>query len=391
MSSKAKRQPARRQRGPRPRRTGLWARYQWWFIGGGVMLFLLLLLILTLSRSGPEATGREALVTASSGSATPSGTGGSATSQSGIPIVSSSGSEVASGARVSSPLPDVPLQLYQGAELLGASDVRFPSLLSGKPLVLNYWASACPPCRAEIPEFEKVWKKYKDRVLFFGLDVGRFAGLGGPETSRRELRELGATYPAAPVPDIETIRKLEVRGLPSTDFYMADGKVATKWVGTLNAAKLTELVEKLLNPTAPTTPELGRAVPTLPAAHAPPYTYNSRPPTSGNHLSTPAPYGIHQTPLRPEAVVHNMEHGGVAIWYQPGDSELAEQVRTLTKELGAGCLVAGPYADMEHKVAVTAWGRLLGLSSFDASAVRAFVQTYRGLLGPEAGVCQRES
>ena len=57
-----------------------------------------------------------------------------------------------------------------------------------------------------MPEFQRVYEAYGDKVLFFGLDVGRFAGFGGPEDSKRELRELGVTYPAGPVPDIETVK-----------------------------------------------------------------------------------------------------------------------------------------------------------------------------------------
>lgn len=79
------------------------------------------------------------------------------------------------------------------------------------------------------------------------------------------------------------------------------------------------------------------------------------------------------------------------IWYQPGDAELADQVEALVTELGPKCLVAGPYSDMDYKVAVTAWGRLLGLSEFEADSIKAFVSAYRGELGPEAGLCWQQS
>ena len=87
----------------------------------------------------------------------------------------------------------------------------------------------------------------RGKVLFFGLDVGRFSGFGGPEVSKKELRELGVTYPAAPVPDVDTVRNLRVLGLPSTDFITPDGKIIRNWTGTLNESKLTEFVEDLLD------------------------------------------------------------------------------------------------------------------------------------------------
>jgi thiol-disulfide isomerase/thioredoxin len=143
-------------------------------------------------------------------------------------------------------LPDFSLALYQGQEILGSQQVNFHDLLGDRPLVLNFWASNCPPCSAEMPEFEKVWRQYDGRVLIFGLDVGRFAGLGGPEDSKRELRRLGITYPAAPAPDIAAVQGLQVQVLPSTYFVARDGTVFKKWVGALNEGKLRELVEELL-------------------------------------------------------------------------------------------------------------------------------------------------
>lgn len=215
----SKRGVSRQRETARPVR-GLWQQGKWWFIVGGVAGAIALLVVLTSALSGPEAK-----VTLAP-----------------VPLPTSRGP----GGAISSSLPNFALALYQGAELLGSQQLRFHDLLGKQPLVLNFWASNCPPCAAEIPEFEKVWRKYRDRVLFFGLDVGQFAGLGGPEDSRRELRSLGVTYPAAPAPDIAAVQGLQVRALPSTYFIARDGAVNKQWVGILNEAKLTELVELLL-------------------------------------------------------------------------------------------------------------------------------------------------
>jgi len=141
---------------------------------------------------------------------------------------------------------DFPVSLYQGEDIIGSREFSFASLLGDKPIVLNYWASNCPPCSAEMPGFQKVYEAFEGRVVFFGLDIGRFAGFGGPEDSKRELRRLGVTYPAAPVPNVETARRLRVLGLPSTDFITPDGRVHRNWTGILNESKLTELVEDLI-------------------------------------------------------------------------------------------------------------------------------------------------
>ena len=161
-----------------------------------------------------------------------------------VQVVSGTGS---SAAVTSADLPDFQLILYQGQETVGSDNPPFLSLLGEKPVVLNFWASNCPPCRAEMPEFEKVWRQFKDQVTFVGLDVGRFfPGFGGAETSKRQLTELGVTYVAGTPTTVQTISDLEVVGLPSTMFITRNGKVYKKWVGTLNQSKLTDLVKELL-------------------------------------------------------------------------------------------------------------------------------------------------
>ena len=138
-------------------------------------------------------------------------------------------------------------------------------------------------------------------------------------------------------------------------------------------------------------PELGKAIPQLAASHGGSFAYNSRPPTSGSHPTEGMPYGYSDSPIPAEAAVHNMEHGGVVVWYQPNDPDLALSVSQLVRGLGASCLVAGPYADMDSRVAATAWGRLLALDEFDGQQIRDFVDAYRGRTGPEAGVCRTQA
>ena len=60
-----------------------------------------------------------------------------------------------------------------------------------------------------------------------------------------------------------------------------------------------------------------------------PGDYSSTPPTSGCHLDSPADWGPYTSPQNPVQLIHNLEHGGIVIWYQPGAVE-ADEVAALT-------------------------------------------------------------
>jgi len=144
--------------------------------------------------------------------------------------------------------PDFPFVLYQGADHFGGREPRVNALLTdGKPLVLNFWGGLCPPCRSELPEFQKVYEQYGNRVAFFGLDVGQYTGLGSPDDARELLGELNITYPAGTTDIKEVLLAYEVRGLPTTFFINAEGKIVERWSGQLSEGKLAELVAGLIS------------------------------------------------------------------------------------------------------------------------------------------------
>lgn len=110
--------------------------------------------------------------------------------------------------------------------------------------------------------------------------------------------------------------------------------------------------------------------------------YNTTPPTSGWHLSSEAEWGVHQEPIPDELQVHNLEHGGVLIQYQPQqvNVETVEQLSSFVtglREQPKYCkLIAAPYPDMEKPFALTAWGRILELDSFDQERIVGFIEAF---------------
>jgi thiol-disulfide isomerase/thioredoxin len=142
---------------------------------------------------------------------------------------------------------DFPITVYQGQKVLGGQQIDLANLLSqGKPVVLNFWAGLCPPCRLEMPDLQAAYDEYQDGVLLFGLDVGVFTGLGSQEDGRALLQELEITYPAGTTSDAGVVREYQVIGMPTTYFITPDGHIVQKWTGLLTRDKLVELIGELL-------------------------------------------------------------------------------------------------------------------------------------------------
>ena len=144
-------------------------------------------------------------------------------------------------------VPNFTIALYQGAEELGGQEVSVEEVLDdGKPVVLNFWAGLCPPCRGEMPDFQEVYDQRRQQIIMLGIDVGPFLFLGTREEGRALLEEISITYPAGTTFDEEAFRSLELLGMPTTIFLEPGGKLHRKWTGILTKDKLNELIDDLL-------------------------------------------------------------------------------------------------------------------------------------------------
>ena len=142
---------------------------------------------------------------------------------------------------------DFEIVAYQSVAELGGERVQFSAVLAqGKPVVLNFWAGLCPPCRAEMPEFQEVYDQFAGRILLLGIDLGPFTGLGSVDQGQALLEDLGITYPAGTTEDASVVSRFQVLGMPTTMFVTPDGGVTHKWTGLLTRDKLVELTRELL-------------------------------------------------------------------------------------------------------------------------------------------------
>jgi thiol-disulfide isomerase/thioredoxin len=143
---------------------------------------------------------------------------------------------------------EFPITVYQGADVLGATQLDFNTLLGqGKPVVLNFWAGACPPCRAEMPAFQRVWDANKDDILLVGVDIGPYVQLGSQQDALNLLAELDITYPAAFSVSRQPVLDYGVQAMPTTVFFDGAGQIVSVSSGLLTEEDLSSQVDLLLS------------------------------------------------------------------------------------------------------------------------------------------------
>ncbi len=126
-------------------------------------------------------------------------------------------------------------------------------------------------------------------------------------------------------------------------------------------------------------PNLGQTHIAVGAAHP---AYNSNPPTSGWHYIDPAPWGIYDSQVPDEVLVHNLEHGGIWLSYQDiANQDIINQLKDIASKYPSHIIVE-PRPQDDSPIAVAAWGQLMKMDTVDADVIYAFIRRYRKN-GPE--------
>ena len=111
--------------------------------------------------------------------------------------------------------------------------------LQGKPVVLNFWATWCGPCRAEMPDLVALHEGNPDVVV---LEVNVREKLAAVEEFAAEF---GMTMPIVLDREGEIQRAYGVRNMPTTVFVKADGAIGARWAGFLAGEQLIDFVEQI--------------------------------------------------------------------------------------------------------------------------------------------------
>ena len=117
---------------------------------------------------------------------------------------------------------------------------------AGKPVVLNFWASWCPPCKSEMPHFDNVYQNQEGQVVFLMIDQTD----GQRETKAKGLQyvaDQSFTFPVYFDSELEASMTYGISSLPTTLFINSEGKIVTGYRGAIDEATLLAGIESIKN------------------------------------------------------------------------------------------------------------------------------------------------
>lgn len=120
------------------------------------------------------------------------------------------------------------------------------SNFKGKPVVLNFWASWCPPCKAEMPDYEKMYQQYGPKGIVFVMVNLTDGDRETIDTAKRFLNDNHYTFPAYFDTKFSASKAYGISAIPDSIFVDRDGNVVNSYQGMIDAATMKNNIEKLL-------------------------------------------------------------------------------------------------------------------------------------------------
>ncbi len=116
------------------------------------------------------------------------------------------------------------------------------SELQGQVVIINFWASWCPPCRDEAPYLEATWRKYKDQgVIFIGVDY-----VDTEAKALAYMEEFDITYFNGPDLGTRISNDYSIQGVPETYYIAKNGEIRGVKIGPLVSPELDQKIDELL-------------------------------------------------------------------------------------------------------------------------------------------------
>ena len=136
-----------------------------------------------------------------------------------------------------SPAPDFTLKRLDGSDLQLSS-------LRGKAVIIDFWDTWCPPCKAAMPHFQALSEQYADEVVVVGVALGR----EGEAKVRKFAADYGITFEMVMFNnDPDLIQAFGgIQSIPTTFLVDADGVIREKWIGGHGKAVYEQGIKNLL-------------------------------------------------------------------------------------------------------------------------------------------------
>jgi cytochrome c biogenesis protein CcmG, thiol:disulfide interchange protein DsbE len=131
-----------------------------------------------------------------------------------------------------------PVQDFDLPRLGGTSQKL--SGLQGKPVLINFWATWCPPCKEEMPLLERYAAQYRDQLVVLGIDYEE-----APDIVQPYVNKIGVTFPILLDQDGQVSEMYYARNFPTTFFVDANGILRAQHLGLLTEDLLVRYLKTI--------------------------------------------------------------------------------------------------------------------------------------------------
>ena len=117
--------------------------------------------------------------------------------------------------------------------------------MRGKPVVVNFFASWCGPCKMEMPYFDEFYHQYGEQVTFMMVNLCAF-GNDTKENGKKMVEAGGWTFPVYFDSDGDAALKYAIRSMPTTVFVSPDGEIKGRHTGVISRESLEKTIQAMI-------------------------------------------------------------------------------------------------------------------------------------------------